>query len=443
LVFLSFRFNIHADYPIKLIDKFLLIHSFLWFFGILLSIPIVLKLFFQTKKVKKLISYEKYFYTLFNFISSPAFLYNKLTNQIIKANNSGIAHFNIDINDKNCFDISELNCLKSHIIQYKDSTIKNINLNGKCPDKDGNEIVLDVIIDDIFVDEMETTLIVFNNYSESKKDIQEMNDYIEDLRANESVMEDNAFELIQLNIKLEESENNLREANANKDKFFSIVAHDLKSPFVGLLGITEMLETDYDDFSEKERREFIHNLYEASKNTFELLEGLLEWARAKQGKIQYKPTEFNLFQLAESLVNLLIANSFKKGIKLKNAVEINSIVFADKNMISTVIRNLLANAIKFTHKNGIISITTELENDLMKITVKDSGIGISPQNQEKLFRIDVSHTTLGTNEEMGTGLGLILCKELVEKNGGTIWVESELGKGSSFNFTIPKSQNII
>ena len=441
LVFLSFRFNIQSDYSVKILDEMLLFHTFLWFFGILFSIPIFLKSLSQSSKIEKLISNERNFYTLFNFISSPAFLFNKTANQFVKANKGGILHFNIDKNDNDCFDIPELNCLKELISKYRDSTIRKMQLQEKCNDSNGNKVVLNIIMDDIYVGEIQTTLIIIDDNIGSKKDIQEMNDYIEDLRANESIMEDNAFELIQLNIKLEESENNLRDANANKDKFFSIVAHDLKSPFVGLLGITEMLETDYDDFSEDERREFIHHLYEASKNTFELLEGLLEWARAKQGKIPYNPTEFNLFSLCDSLVNLLLANAFKKEIALKNKVDVNSIVFADKNMISTVIRNLLANAIKFTPKNGNVIITSEIENNLMKISVTDSGIGISPQNQEKLFRIDVSHSTLGTNEEKGTGLGLILCKELVENHGTNIWVESEVGKGSSFIFTLPLFEN--
>ncbi|MDA3861175.1 MAG: HAMP domain-containing sensor histidine kinase [Melioribacteraceae bacterium] len=269
-----------------------------------------------------------------------------------------------------------------------------------------------------------------------------MNEYIEDLHAKEDALEDNAFELIQLTIKLEESEENLKEANASKDKFFSIVAHDLKSPFVGLLGITEMLDTDYDEFDEKEKRELIRSLYDISKSTFELLEGLLEWARAKQGQMTFNPSAFNLFHVAASLSQLLRANTFKKEIMLHNLVDVNAMVYADRNMASTVLRNLLANAIKFTPQNGTIDINAQIENNLMKISVKDSGIGMTPENIKKLFRIDVNHTTLGTNSEKGTGLGLILCKELVEKHGTNIWAESKLGEGSVFVFTLPLKENL-
>ncbi|MBU0473034.1 MAG: HAMP domain-containing histidine kinase [Bacteroidetes bacterium] len=441
IAFLSFRFNIQTIKSFEVIDKILLIHLFLWLVGILFSFPIVFKLFSQSTKVEKMISNEGNIFTLFNFINSPAFLYDKFKNEFINVNNVGITQFNIDIENQNCFDISELNCLKEYFYQFRNSTIKNVQIKETCIDSEGNEIILDITMHDIFINGVPITIIILNDNFENKKDIQEMHDYIEDLRANESIIEDNAFEMIQLNIKLEESEKNLKEVNANKDKFFSIVAHDLKSPFVGLLGITEMLDNDYDDFEEKERREFIHNLYESSKNTFELLEGLLDWARVKQGRMIFNPIDFNLFHLVDSLVNLLKANAFKKEITLKNSVDINSRVFADRDMISTVLRNLLANAIKFTNKNGTVLVTSEIENNLMKISIVDSGIGMSEKDQEKLFRIDVTHNTLGTNDEKGTGLGLILCKELIETHGTNIWVESNFGEGSKFIFTIPLLDN--
>lgn len=441
IAFLSFWSNTKSADSGELIYKILLIHVLLWILGFIFSIPFISMIYVQKRKIEKLLNNQKNYYTLFNFFNSPAFLFDKARNKFVKANKTAVLHFNINSNSGKGFEISELDCLKQQIEQYKDSIIKNIKLHLNCIDSKGNNVSLDVIMHDIFMDDLPVTLIVLNDSSKNNKDIQEMNDYIEDLRASESMMEDNAFELIQLNIKLEESENNLKEANAAKDKFFSIVAHDLKSPFVGLLGITEMLDTDYDDFEEKERRELIHNLYESSKNTFELLEGLLDWARVKQGRMPYNPMEFNLFHLTDSLVNLLKANAFKKNITLKNSIEINTFAFGDKNMISTVLRNLLANAIKFTPQNGNVFVTAKIENDLMKISVVDSGIGMSPKNQEKLFRIDVSHNTLGTNDEKGTGLGLILCKELVETHGTKIWAESKLGKGSIFSFNIPLSIN--
>ncbi len=388
--------------------------------------------------MEKLIFHQKNYYSLFNLFNTPAFLYSKTLNKIIKLNVAAKKYLHI-IQNNNNIKIGGFECFVEQLQQYKDSTIKNLKFEKTCVDIDNKEVLFEAVMHDIYMNNSLVTLVVLNDKTERNKEMEELNDYIEDLHAKEDVLEDNAFELIQLNIKLEESENNLKEANANKDKFFSIVAHDLKSPFVGLLGITEMLDTDYNDFEENERRDLIHSLYDISKNTFELLEGLLEWARAKQGRMDYNPKEFNLFQLTDSLANLLKANAFKKEVTIKNSIAINTIAYGDREMVSTVLRNLLANAIKFTPKNGQIEIKSEIVDNLLKVFVIDSGIGISEKDKEKLFRIDVNHTTLGTNHEKGTGLGLILCKELIEKHGTEIWVESELEKGSSFIFTLPLS----
>ncbi len=430
----------HANSRVEL-NKLLLVHSVLWAIGFLIPVFLVLIIHNQKKVISNLNSNQKNFNALFNFFNSPAFLYDKSKNKIIKANSVAISNFNIKQKEKNNIDIAELNCLADKLVQYKDSTLRNMRLENNCVNQNNDELNFDAILHDIYLDEKLVTLVILDIKKESEKSIEEMNDYIEDLHAKEDALEDNAFELIQLNLKLEESENNLREANESKDKFFSIVAHDLKSPFVGLLGITEMLDTDYDEFDEKEKKELIRSLYDISKNTFELLEGLLEWARAKQGKMEYNPKEFNLFRVADSLVNLLKANAFKKEIAIHNYVDTNATVYGDREMVATVIRNLLANAIKFTPKNGFVEIKSEIENNFIKVSIKDSGIGITPEVVEKLFRIDVNHTTLGTNDEKGTGLGLILCKELVEKHGTNIWVESEPGLGSLFSFTLPISKN--
>ncbi len=435
--FLLFWGNINHTAPQENLDKMILVHSLLWIVGVLLPLPLVLMLNSQKIKIDKLRSNQKNFYVLFNFFSSPAFLYDKVKHKIIRANEAAISHFNIERDEDESIEIVELNCLTEQLVQYKHSIIRNMKIESNCVDSSNNELNFEAILHDVYINENLVTLIVLDTKRESEKNIEEMTDYIEDLHAKEDALEDNAFELIQLNLKLEESENNLREANESKDKFFSIVAHDLKSPFVGLLGITEMLDTDYEEFDEKEKRELIRSLFDISKNTFELLEGLLEWARAKQGNMEYNPKEFNLFKVADSLANLLKANTFKKEITIQNLVDVNATVFGDREMVGTILRNILSNAIKFTPKNGIIEIKSEIENDLMKISVKDSGTGIKPQDIEKLFRIDINHTTRGTNNEKGTGLGLILCKELIEKHGTKIWVESELEKGSNFKFTLP------
>jgi len=427
----------------EVIDRVINIHLYLWVLVIILTLPILFILKEQNGKIENLNIHASNFTTLFNSLATPAFLYNKNNGQITEANQFATEHLEINIVENNHLIIEALTPLIEELKKYSNSRIQEVTTDYSLNTESGEEFYYEAILNDLKINNNYFTFILLNEKKAGKKELQEMTDYIDDLHAKEDALEDNAFELIQLNIKLEESENNLREANASKDKFFSIVAHDLKSPFVGLLGITEMLDTDYDEFDKKEKRELIRSLYDISKSTFELLEGLLEWARAKQGRMDYNPKEFNFFQVSDSLVNLLKANAFKKEIVIHNSVDVNTLVFGDRDMISTILRNLLANAIKFTPINGKINISTEIKNNLLQVSVKDSGIGISNKNREKLFRIDVSHTTLGTSNEKGTGLGLILCKELIEKHGTSIWVESELDKGSVFIFTLPLSENSV
>ncbi|MBI9060239.1 MAG: tetratricopeptide repeat-containing sensor histidine kinase [Labilibaculum sp.] len=237
---------------------------------------------------------------------------------------------------------------------------------------------------------------------------------------------------------LKKSKKDLMESNANKDKFFSIISHDLKCPFNGILGATEMLVSYYDELSSEEAKEMIQVVRESSTKAYELLEGLLEWAQTQTGRMEYKFENIDLYEQSTKTIELLKTNAQNKNIFLKNGVEENTIVFADKRATETVLRNLIANAIKFTKPDGIIKVETEKRDSEIAISVSDSGIGMSDKDKNKLFKIEVHHTTVGTNNEAGTGVGLILCKELVEKHGGKIWVESELGKGSKFIFTLPR-----
>jgi len=245
-----------------------------------------------------------------------------------------------------------------------------------------------------------------------------------------------------LNVKLKESEKNLLELNRNKDKFFSIISHDLKSPFNGILGATEMLVSDYDELTAEEAKEMIQIVRESSTKAYELLEGLLEWAQTQTGRMKYEFENIDVYEQSSKIIDLIKINAKNKNILLENNVEENTFVFADQKATETVLRNLIANAIKFTQPDGTIKIETEKRVDEIAISVSDNGIGMSEENKNKLFKIEVHHTTVGTNNEAGTGVGLILCKELVEKNNGKIWVESELGNGSKFTFTLPKSSTI-
>ena len=230
----------------------------------------------------------------------------------------------------------------------------------------------------------------------------------------------------------------LKDLNNTKDKFFSIIAHDLRNPFNAIMSFAEMLYEEYDSFTDEERKDFIHNIKEASDSTYKLLQNLLEWSRAQTGKISFNPEEFQLQTIIEETISLVKSQSDKKSIKINMSIKDSTIVYADKNMVRTILRNLITNAIKFTHKGGEIKIYDLSSKDFVKIHIKDSGIGIEEENISKLFKLDQKYRMNGTENEMGTGLGLIICKELVEINGGSIWVESEKEKGSSFIFTLPK-----
>ncbi|HAF28681.1 MAG TPA: hypothetical protein DCG75_06495 [Bacteroidales bacterium] len=244
-----------------------------------------------------------------------------------------------------------------------------------------------------------------------------------------------------ISLQKEEIENHreqLTALNASKDKFFSIIAHDLRNPIAGFLNLTEILTNNFDVFSENESKEFIEVMNEASKQLYNLLENLLQWSRAQTGGITYEPKFISIKKMVDETIDALMINIENKSIKISLNLDEKAIVFVDENMITTVIRNLLSNAIKFSHRNEIISIRCTSKEEFVELSVIDNGIGIKKEDREKLFRIDQHLTTPGTSEEKGTGLGLILCKEFVEKNRGKIWVESDLNKGSEFTFTLPK-----
>ncbi|MCD4834708.1 MAG: hybrid sensor histidine kinase/response regulator [Bacteroidales bacterium] len=244
-------------------------------------------------------------------------------------------------------------------------------------------------------------------------------------------------------LKLSESYKEIKLLNATKDKFFSIIAHDLKSPFTALLGFSNLLLESHATIDDEERETYIKFINDGSIKTFKLLENLLTWAQSQSGRIEFTPEKINIETLINEIILLLTETAENKEIKLIANTDNSLFVNADKNMIDTVIRNLISNAIKFTPKGGDITIKSHTITDnnnqkFAEISVKDSGVGIPPEIQSKLFKITENISTKGTEEEAGTGLGLILCKEFVEKHGGKIWVESEVKKGSKFIFTIPQ-----
>jgi len=237
---------------------------------------------------------------------------------------------------------------------------------------------------------------------------------------------------------LEENRALLLEMNNTKDKFFSIIAHDLKGPFNAIIGYSDLLLERYLDYDQKKIHLMLQTISNSSKNTLELLENLLVWAHSQTGKIKFQPDKFDIQTLVLQNYNILKGNAEDKNITITSSIPEKSIVSGDTNMINTILRNLISNAIKFTPKNGKINIDLTLKDNQHLISVKDTGVGIPEENIPLLFKIESNVSTKGTEEEKGSGLGLILCKEFVEKHGGKIWVESEINQGSTFYFTLPQ-----
>ncbi|MBT8381367.1 MAG: GAF domain-containing sensor histidine kinase, partial [Ignavibacteria bacterium] len=230
----------------------------------------------------------------------------------------------------------------------------------------------------------------------------------------------------------------LKELNANKDKFFSILAHDLRSPFHGLQGLASILKTEFEKLSKEEINAYINEIDSATSNLFNLIENLLDWSRIQTGKFDFSLKQFSIDQLINDIKIALKHSAGLKAIVIKSEfTDENLMVEADEAMIRSLMHNLLSNAIKFTPKNGKIEIYYDIANgEFIEIFIRDSGVGISKYNIPKLFRIDESYSTPGTNKEKGTGLGLLLCREIVEKHGSQLKVESELGNGSCFSFKL-------
>jgi len=229
----------------------------------------------------------------------------------------------------------------------------------------------------------------------------------------------------------------LNELNRTKDKFFSIIGHDLRNPFGNIMGVAEIMLSQNKELDPEKADGYLKNIYNASKHAYDLLENLLAWARVQTNSMPFNPEVFDATMKIQNEIDFLEPESSKKQLKINILTKKETLIYADINMFSTIIRNLLANAIKFTHPDGTISISIHKKEHVHEITVKDNGVGISEENMQKIFRIDSKHTTLGTNNEKGTGLGLILCKDFIEKHNGKIWVESKVGEGSQFIFTLP------
>ena len=262
--------------------------------------------------------------------------------------------------------------------------------------------------------------------------------HTDELKANYNTINRQKILLEENLVKLAEDEQNLKKLNATKDKFFSIIAHDLKNPFNVLIGISDLLRNEKKAQNSDDFDVLINGMHQAATSGYELLENLLEWSRTQTGTIKFEPQPFfihKVFEINKEL-NLEVAKS--KGITI-NIPEKKVMVYADFDMINFIVRNLLNNAIKFSNKNGKIELLAQKDEEMLIVTVKDDGIGMTSDMIENLFKIEKSVQREGTAHEKGTGLGLILCQEFVKKNGGDIWVNSEIDQGSSFHFSLPLS----
>ena len=240
--------------------------------------------------------------------------------------------------------------------------------------------------------------------------------------------------------KLEKYSQELKELNAGKDKLFSIIAHDLKSPFNPLLGLSEIMVNDFESLTPEEIKDYNKEIYNSLKNEYTLLENLLNWSRLETGQMKLNPEKINLYDKTESVINLLSGNAKLKDITLSNETDKDIFVSADPNMLHSILQNLISNSIKFTNKDGLIKTYAEkVSNDFIQITVSDNGVGMTNDQTEDLFGLTAT-STKGTNNEKGTGLGLMICKEMAERQGGTISVKSEVGKGTDISFTLPKAE---
>jgi two-component system, sensor histidine kinase and response regulator len=236
---------------------------------------------------------------------------------------------------------------------------------------------------------------------------------------------------------LNDANDELKQLSATKNKIFSIIAHDLRSPFNALLGYSELLMNNVRGYDSAKIENFAQNMNTVSKNAYDLLNNLLEWTSLQTGRLNAHMVKTDPVDIVNEIVQLCESVAISKGIQLQSALHHRGCVSADKQMLKTVLRNLIMNSLKFTHAGGSVIIETHTAKSFIQFSVTDTGTGIEPEFIDTLFMIDNNLSMDGTEGEKGTGLGLIICKEFVEKHGGKIWVESQIGKGSSFRFTIP------
>jgi signal transduction histidine kinase len=264
-----------------------------------------------------------------------------------------------------------------------------------------------------------------------------------ELQKLNNILEQQKEEIVTTSKELKIANKQLTELNATKDKFFSIIAHDLRSPFNGILGFSELLIENVKEFETAESERYLEIINSSAKNTLVLLNNLLFWAKSQTGQINFNPKKIVLASIIQEIIKTSNSVAKIKDISL-NYIKSDEIeAYADENMLLVILRNLISNAIKFTNPKGKINVYTLQNDNFIEIAVSDNGVGMNEETRKKLFDISTNITSPGTANEKGSGLGLILCKEFVEKHGGKIWIESEEGKGSIFYFTLPHHNETV
>lgn len=236
---------------------------------------------------------------------------------------------------------------------------------------------------------------------------------------------------------IKDNESRLIELNATKDKFFSIIAHDLKTPFNSIIGFSEYLTEEVKNQNFQNLDVIAGDILKSSYKAMDLLTNLMTWSQLESGRMPFNPKSLDISILVNEVLSIMEPSAKRKNVMIENRMLLNSIAVADKEMIAAVLRNLISNAIKFTQNGGEITVLSSIHEDKIDITISDNGVGISKERMDKLFKIGTNDSTPGTEKEKGTGLGLILCKEFMDKNSGTIRVESIPGSGTSFHISLP------
>lgn len=252
--------------------------------------------------------------------------------------------------------------------------------------------------------------------------------------------QDEVLARINTHLTLQRQKKELAELNTTKDKFFSIISHDMRGIFTPIVGSSDLIKRMVTKYDDDRLIKFSNNLSISVKNALKLFENLLEWSRLQQGRMAFDPLPLSLTELIAQTVALFSEHQKTENIQIVNNVNDVFNVSGDANMIKTIIRNLVSNALKFTHSGGTIHLNAQNNDGFIEISVSDSGIGMPQEKIDALFQLQHSKSSKGTDGERGTGLGLILCKDFVEKHGGKIWVNSIVGKGTTFEFSLPEKQ---